>query len=207
VLISALGRAIKNSAFSLTELLIALLLGSLLLIMVISLYVTGITTATKSMKMSRLRADLHAIIAMIETDIRRAGYGGSDYLVGSSGTKTIDINSDNNCIVYYYNHNGSPSLENSNKMAFSLKNNSVKFKTNVAQVADIVCAVSSGWSSISDDKFIKITNLSFTEAQTSNAVATMRSVEIALAGELISDSRYSHAIATRIQVRNVEFTH
>ncbi|PKF62005.1 pilus assembly protein PilW [Psychromonas sp. psych-6C06] len=195
----------SKRGFSLVELLIALLLGTVLLAMVIGLYVTGVSTGAKSLKYSRLRTDLQSIVAMMETDFRRAGYGGSDYLVGASSNKTIDINASNDCIVYYYNHNDTATVESSNQMAFSFKDNTVKFKSGVGKVANVVCAVTTGWTDVSDNNFIKITALSLTESVTSSASATMRSVKIDLSGELVSDSNYAHSIATRVQVRNLEF--
>jgi prepilin peptidase dependent protein B len=195
----------KKLGFSLVELLIALLLGSVLLAMVIGLYVMGVSTGAKSLKYSRLRTDLQSIVAMIETDVRRAGYGGKEYLVGVGGAKSIDINSSENCIVYYYNHNETSAVESSNKMAFSLKGDVIKFKAGVGQVADTVCAITTGWTAISDDQFVTITNFTLTESIVSSASATIRSVKIELAGELVSDANYNHSIATRVQVRNLEF--
>ncbi|MCP4321845.1 MAG: prepilin-type N-terminal cleavage/methylation domain-containing protein [Psychromonas sp.] len=194
-----------NNGFSLVELLIALLLGSMLLAMVISLYVTGVSTGAKSLKYSRLRTDLQSIIAMLETDIRRAGYGGSSYLVGAIGNKGIDINSDQNCIVYYYDHNETSTVESSNKMAFSFKDSAIKFKSNVGQIAEDVCDITTGWTNISDDQFVTITMLTLTEDVVSSAAATIRSVKIELSGELVSDSSYNYSITTRVQVRNFEF--
>jgi len=193
--------------FSLVELLIAFFLGSVLLAMVIGLYVACVSTGSKNLKMSRLRTDLQSLVALIETDIRRAGYGGSDYLVGASGKSTIDINSNGDCIVYYYNHNDTIALESSNMMAFNLQSDSVRFKTGVGKIANEVCAVSTGWESVSDTNIIKITKLSFTDTVTSDVTTTQRSVTLELAGELVSDSRYSYSIKTHVQVRNVEFTY
>lgn len=195
-----------NNGFSLVELLISLLLGSLLLVMVISLYVSSVSAGAKNLKFSRLRTDLQSLIAMIETDIRRAGYGGSEYLVGASGHKTIDINSAEDCIVYYYNHDDSVVLASNNKMAFSLKENSVKFKNNVTQIVDTACENTSGWRGVSDDGFVKITELIFNEHVVANVATTIRSVEIKLSGELVSDDSYQYSITTHVQVRNIEFS-
>jgi len=198
-------QAPKYHGFSMVELLIVLLLGSFLLVMITRLYVSEVSGGAKNLNMSRLRADLQSMMAMIETDIRRAGYGGSEYLVGLNGTKTIDINSAEDCIVYYYNHNRSATLENSNRMAFRLKDNSIRFKTGVSQLAEIACSVTTGWSNISDNEFLNITMLNFTEHVTSSANATMRSVDITLTGELSSDSDYYHSVSSHVQIRNMEF--
>lgn len=199
----------ERSGFSLVELLISLLLGSLLLTMVIGLYVTGVSTGASSLQYSRLRTDLQSIMAMLESDIRRAGYsGGLDhYLVGINGDKSVDINDGKNCIVYYYNHDHSKTIDSSNKMAFSLKDNAVKFKSGVVPVANNACAEVSGWRDISDAGFVKISTLSFNESILSSATVTLRSVEIELVGELVSDHHYSHSVSTRVQVRNAEFAY
>ena len=90
-------------------------------------------------------------------------------------------------------------------MAFSLRENTLKFKTGVEPVADKACSATSGWINVSDAAFIKINKLSFTEELSSSAEATVRSVRIELAGELVSDDRYNHSITTAVQVRNIEF--
>lgn len=194
-----------KSGFSLVELLIALLLGSVLLAMVVSLYVTSLSMGSKSLKYSRLRSDLQSIIAVLEVDIRRAAYGGEAYLVGFNGNKSIDINSSHNCIVYYYNHNNTSTIESSNQMAFSFKEGAIKFKSGVGQVADTVCTVTAGWSTISDVKFVTITSFILTENILSSASTTMRSVKIQLSAELVSDDNYTYSIATQVKVRNIEF--
>jgi len=195
---------IKNG-FSLVELLIALLFGLALLTMVLNLYVTNLSAGTKSLKYSRLRSDLQSIVAMLETDIRRAGYGGDEYLVGLNGNKSIDINSSQDCIVYYYNHDKSASIDSANQMAFSFKEGAIKFKSGVGQVADTVCAVTNGWIDISDAQFVTITHFNLTEEITSNALVTVRSVKIELSGKLTSDDNYTYSITTRVQVRNIEY--
>jgi len=193
--------------FSLVELLIALFLGTMLVTMVIGLYTTCISTGSKNLKMSRLRSDLQSLVALIETDIRRAGYGGSDYLVGVTGDQTIDINTSNDCIVYYYDHDNNGNLESADKMAFSFQNHIVKFKTGVGKIANTECVDKTGWENVSYPNIIKITELSFTEIATSTVTTTQRSIKLTLAGELVSDSSYHYSITTQVKVRNLEFTY
>jgi|GEM_PF-1977009 len=204
---------VVQKGFSLVELLIALLLGSVLLAMVIGLYVTGVSSGAKSLKYSRLRTDLQSIISVMETDIRRAGYGGQEFMVGSGAAQTVDsINSaEQDCIVYYYNHDAALSITDANKMAFRFVpgENEIQFGTGVGPLASDCYASGNGnWTALSDKQFIKITALDFTDltdSGASSASATMRSVQIELAGELVSDSRYTHSIKTKVQVRNLEF--
>lgn len=195
-----------HKGFSLVELLIALLLGSVLMVIVISLYTTSVSTSVKSLKYSRLRTDLQSIISLMETDIRRAGYGGSGFMVGSGASKTVDIfsDTDKSCIVYYYKH--SDSNPSANKMGFRLDADKevIQFGTGVDPLA-ANCYDSGYWQALSDSQFIKITKLAFTEHQASSASATMRSVQIEISGALATDSTAQHALSSRVQVRNVEF--
>jgi prepilin-type N-terminal cleavage/methylation domain-containing protein len=192
----------KFKGFSLVELLIALLLGSVLITMVISLYVSSVSVGAKNLKYSRLRADLQSIALFMEMDIRRAGYGGSEFMVASGASKTIDI-ANNHCIVYSYKHS---STSNENKMGFRLSpsKDAIQFGTGVDPLA-INCYSSGYWQAISDNEFIKITQLDFMESEVSSALTTMRSVQIDIKGELLTESEIEYSIRTRVQVRNLEF--
>ena len=192
----------EDKGFSLVELLIALLLGAMLVTMAISFYVSSVSLSAKNLKYSRLRADLQSIVLFIEMDIRRAGYGGSEFMVASGAGKTIDT-ANNNCIVYSYKLS---SAKNENKMGFRLspEKDAVQFGTGVDPHA-INCYSSGYWQAISDNKFIKITQLDFTESEVSNGLTTMRSVKIDITGELLAASEIKHSLSTKIQVRNLEF--
>lgn len=201
---------VMHRGFSLVELLIATLLGSLLLAMVIGLYVTGVSSGAKNLKYSRLRADLQSIISVMEADIRRAGYGGSAFMVGSGAVKTVDyINTETqDCIVYYYDHDQTEVITDDNKMGirFIPAKNEIQFGTGVGPLAaDCYESGNGSWQALSDKRFIKVTALEFNDSVVSSAAATMRSVQISITGELASDSQYQHTINTKVQVRNLEF--
>lgn len=198
----------KKKGFSLVELMLALLLGSVLLAMVIGLYVTGVSSGAKSLKYSRLRTDLQSIMAIMETDIRRAGYGGGDFLVGSGGTKTVDTltSGTSRCLIYSYNHNSAATITDKNRMGFRFvaAENEIQFGNAVDPLATN-CYSTGHWTSLSDKQFIKITDLTFAESVVSSATASIRTVAIHLSAELVADGSYKHAINTRVQVRNLEF--
>lgn len=197
---------LKNG-FSLVELLIALLLGGTLLAMMINLYVTSVVTGTKSLRYSRLRADIQSIMYMMETDIRRAGYGGKLFMVGSGANKTVDTISNGNkhCIVYYYNHDDSSSITSADRMGIRLNvdNDEIQFGTGLDPIA-ANCYQSGYWKALSDNKFIKITKLRFTESLVSSGHATFRSIHIEINSELTSESTAQYSQSTKVQVRNPE---
>lgn len=199
----------KTSGFTLIEILISLLLGSVLLTMVIGLYVTNVTAGAKALKFSRLRTDMQALVGIMSDDIRRAGSGGVDFMVGVGKSKVIDtINtSAERCIVYAYNYDDSETVSSYHFMGFrySDTNQSVQF-TNGVDIQAVNCFDSGpSWQNLTDPNFFQVTDLTFVESIASNAQATIRSVDISVTGELKANSEYTHQIQTRVQVRNLEF--
>jgi len=201
----------KNSkaGFTFVEILICLLLGSLLLSMIIGFYITNVSGSTKTLQMSRLRTDLQALVGVIENDIRRAGYGGEQFMVGLDQSKMIDsINSSTQkCIVYSYNYNDATTPTTSHVMGFrySINSKSIQFGRKVNRQASN-CLTEGYWVNLTDPDFLKITALSFIETSNTNPASqiTLRSIKINITGELVENSEYSYQIATQVQVRNRE---
>jgi prepilin-type N-terminal cleavage/methylation domain-containing protein len=196
-----------KTGFTLVELMIALSLGSLLLSMIIGLYVNNVTNGDKALKISKLRTDLQAIIGLIENDIRRAGAGGEEFMVGASQQKIVDsINTETQqCVVYAYNYDQASSATNSHFMGFrySTTGKSIQFGKKVTPQAS-ECFNSGYWVNLTDPKFLEILDLSFSESITTNTQATFRSVEIKITAQLKSNSDYQHTITTKVQARNPE---
>lgn len=197
----------KVTGFTLIELLISLLLGSLLLIMLIGLYVNSVSASAKALKFSRLRTDLQAIVALMENDIRRAGYGGREYMVGSEQNKVFDILNleTQKCIVYAYNYDSAGNISSSYFMGFrySTDTQSLQFGRKVDKQA-INCFSSGYWSNLTDPNFLKITSLSFIESTAVIGQGTKRSLDISIEGELSANSDYKYKVKTRVQARNSE---
>jgi len=202
-----LSRHNLKNGFTLIELLIALLLGSLLLAMVIGLYVSNVSAGNKAVRLSRLRTDLQALVGIMENDIRRAGYGGVDFMVGSGQKKLVDSVNTNTqkCIVYAYNHNAASAVTSSHFMAFrySPKTNSIQFGRAVDLLA-VNCFKSGTWVNLTDPKFLKVTDLSFIESTSISPHARLRSVEIKVSAELY-EQQSSYQLSTQVQIRNPEY--
>ena len=75
----------QQHGFSLVELMISLVLGTLVIAMISSLYVSGVVNNINSIKYSRMKTDLQAVMHLMESDIRRAGYRGDtiSYALGT----------------------------------------------------------------------------------------------------------------------------
>ncbi|AGH81936.1 putative type IV pilus assembly protein PilW [Psychromonas sp. CNPT3] len=192
-----------NKGLSLTELLLSLLFGSLLSLMLFNVYLQSSTHALNSLKYMRLRNDLQSLMWVMEYDIRRAGYGGDNYQVGDLKNKSIDINDAKNCIVFYYNHDQSLSLQSRHKMGFLFDPNTFQIfvASNVLPRAS-QCS-SNRWRALSDVHFIKITALVFTEQVIIKNHKTTHYVHIKLQGELTGDPRYIYTLKTTLRLRNI----
>lgn len=197
----------KGMGFTLIELLISMLLGSLLLAMMISLYANSVSASANALQFSRLRTDLQSIAALIENDIRRAGFGGSDFMVGIDQDKVFDtINSETQkCIVYAYNYDTVEKISSSHFMGvrYSIEKKSIQFGRKVDTQA-INCFSGGYWVNLTDPNFLKITSLSFVESTAVIGQVTKRSVDITIEGELSANSDYKYKIKTRVQARNSE---
>jgi len=191
---------------SLVESLLVLLLGSTLLTIVIGLYVTTASTGIKSIETSRLRSNLQAINTLMVNDLRRAGYGGDEYLVGANKHKLIDLinTAKQDCIVYAYKHSGTVT---ENYMGFRLNQTTheIQFGTNTDSSA-INCYKEGKWIALSKREFMKVTDLDFTEIQSSNPNedGTMRKIQIRISAELTSNSQIKYSLNRLVQVRNIE---
>ena len=195
------------NGFTLIELLVSLLLGSLLLSMLIGLYVNSVSASAKAIQLSRLRTDLQAIVTLMENDIRRAGYGGSEYRVGLEQSMVFDIfNSETQtCIIYAYNYDSAEEITSSYFMGFrySSETQGIQFGRKVDKQATN-CFNSGYWSSLNNPDFLKITSLSLIESTAIIGQGTRRSIDISIEGELNAHSEYKYKIETRVQARNSE---
>jgi len=197
----------RAMGFTLIEVLISLLLGSLLLVMLISLYVNNVSASAKALKFSRLRTDIQGMLALMENDIRRAGYGGSEYMVGKERDKVFDIlnTETQKCIIYAYDYELSESISSSYFMGFrySTATQSLQFGSKVDPQA-INCFSHGYWVKLNDPNFLKITSLSLTESTAVIDHIIKRSVDIVMEGELTANSDYKYKAKIRVQARNRE---
>ena len=210
--------------------MLSLFLGAILLTMVIGLYVTTVLNGTKNANYSRLRTDMQAILSIMKTDIRRAGYGGENFLVKDDEGKNISVKITSlygkHCIIYSYDHNLDQQLNSNDKMGFcydqALK--TVQFVSNVGgnktwnEIWSCVtdggtwdaCMFAGNWVNISDPNFISITALTFKQSisssttETTATTATLRNITIHITGVLAANHDYTYSANSTILVRNAE---
>ena len=197
-----------KAGFTLVELMIALLLGSLLLVMVIGLYVKNVSESGDALKKSRLRTDLQSLVGLMENDIRRAGFGGKEFMVGFGQLQVFEsINSTTQkCIIYAYNYDDASHVASHHFMGFrySHSNKSIQFGKRVNPSVN-ECFSSGYWVNLTDPDFLQIINLDIVENTTFNGRTIFRRIDIKIVAQLKVDDDYAYEVNSRVQARNPEF--
>ncbi len=169
------------------ELMIALVISGVLFSGLMAIFIANLDHYRRTIDINRLTEELQAIMSVMTTEIRRAGYSGTANVDIGTHTNTnpfmangVDINVDatKDCILFAYDHNSDgilPSISSSyddERYGFRLLKNQV-MNTGTAAVNVIQtrgyggtysCTPSSGdgWQNLSDVHLINITNLQFT---------------------------------------------
>lgn len=179
----------NQKAFTLIELMIAILIGALVIGATLTIYVTTIRGSSNTLKLTRLNQDLGVTMLIMTNDIRRAGYWGgaivganltlnpfSDVAVRDIGDAVIGNPTvapvTGNCITYAYDADAyddpayDPGADSATPDAdeyfgFRLNNGAVQIKTSGTTSTDAQCD-DGVWVNLTDPDEINVTELTFT---------------------------------------------
>ena len=179
----------NQKAFTLIELMIAILIGALVIGATLTIYVTTIRGSSNTLKLTRLNQDLGVTMLIMTNDIRRAGYWGgaivganltlnpfSDVAVRDIGDAVIGNPTvapvTGNCITYAYDADAyddpayDPDADSATPDAdeyfgFRLNNGAVQIKTSGTTSTDAQCD-DGVWVNLTDPDEINVTELTFT---------------------------------------------
>lgn len=212
----------RNAGFTMVELMIAVGLNMLLFSALLAVYLANLDHYRRTLNIMRLNQQLQAVMTVISSDLRRAGYWANARTdVGlaqnnnpfmASGT---DVSITGSCILFSYDRdsNGSlPAVSSSiddERYGFRLINQAVQARPPGAAFS--CAAAANAWENLTDPNVIQITTLSF--VLNSSTVTTgpgtqgilMRSVDITLTGRLTSDNTVSKTLTQRVRIRNDKF--
>lgn len=214
----------KSQGLTLIELMIAMAINLLLLLALTSMFSSNVGHFNQVNKSDLLKQQLQSAMQMMVNDIRRAGYwanASNDIGTGqntnpfmAAGTD-IAVNGSNNCILFSYDYNkdGSlPSITNSSddeRYGFRLLNNAVQARPPGA--AFDCTASANAWENMTDTNLITVTALTFTLNTTSVPIGAasktvkIRSVDITLTGQLVSDATVTLTLTEHVRVRNDKY--
>ncbi len=180
----------SNNAFSLVELLIALAIGLIIIVTVISVYVSTTKKSRDLLLDIQLGEEITALSSLMLIDLRRAGFwqGAEPNSVNTADLSTqpfslinvdlindiakyklpfvININEKGDCISFAYDvaQDTLEQVDANDLFAFRLKQQQVQVLKNadVNAFAHDSCANNAGrWMSITDKRFVKIKKLHF----------------------------------------------
>lgn len=171
--------------FSLTELLISLAVGIVVVTGVIAIYASSVQSNVSTLNTIRLNQELRAAMDIMTRDIRRAGFRGNTVLAAAAGVQVANTTANefttpindlevgsiapgvNNCIAYSYdfNNNSAGGLDNADRRGF---------RRNVDGGRGVIVARNGGGAAvncafpsaqpITDPALVDITTLTFTLA-------------------------------------------
>lgn len=215
----------NHHGFTLTELLVALVLNAFLLIGLVSIFTSNLNHYRTSISVDRLNGQLEAAMLLMTDDIRRAGYwSNATNDIGTdqnnnpfmTSSTNISVNNSGNCILFTYdkNQNGSlPSISSSyddERYGFRLRSQAIQARPPGASFS--CTASTNAWENITDSNIIEITALNFTLTKTTLTVGpdtqgiVSRSVDITLTGRLSSDHSITRTLTQHVRIRNDKFT-
>jgi prepilin peptidase dependent protein B len=212
----------KILGFTLIELMIALAINAFLLAGLIDIFVYNLEHYRKVINTNQLNEQLQSAIYFMTNEIKRAGYSGTaandvnsgqNNNVFMSATNDITVNAGNNCILFAYDRSSDGSIPTINaavddeRYGFRLNNNAIQTRPPGATFA--CTATSSNWENMTDTNVISITNLQFTLNTTSllagSSHLSIRTVDITLTGQLVSDSSVTKTITAHVRIRNDKY--
>jgi len=181
----------KMSGFTLVELMISLVLGTIVISGLISVYVSTVTSSNDTLAMSKLSQQTSALMNIITSDVRRAGYWGQgamsldnyinrDPAINPFSTSSVSAlalidniagnniiagnsNSVGDCLVYTYDADDDGILDNEDIVGFRISGIKAQMKRlgNNGDARHDSC-VSGTWEDLTDSEVISVDALEFT---------------------------------------------
>lgn len=216
---------LKSAGFTLVELLIALAINAFLMVALIIVFVMNLDHYNSLLNNAVLNEQMQTAMEIMSGDIRRAGYwGNASNDIGTdqnnnpfmaSGTDISVGGTGNSCILLTYdrNNDGSlPSISSSyDDERYGYRLSGTTLQARPAGATFSCTASASSWENVTDSNIITITALTFTlNTQTitsgpgSRGIA-VRSVDITMTGQLVSDSTVTKTLTRHVRIRNEKF--
>lgn len=216
--------AAGQRGISLTELMISLSIGVLLMLGLTTFMSGTVVNNTSSIKTIQFNQEMRAAMTLMIRDLRRAGYWGSpNYTSGALsgvGYGTAYSNPFANldtgtagCILYRYDKNGNGTLESGEYFGFQLSGTGIQMLNN--GTSGSACGGSSGWSNLTNLSNLKITGLTFAETDSSpvytNGTSSgpnikVRYVTITLTAQCATDNKIQQTLQETIRLGNDLFS-
>lgn len=213
------------AGFTLAELMIALVLNAIIFTALIAIFMANINHYNASLSANRFNQQLQAIMELMASDIRRAGYwanangdigtnqNNNPFMNSVTGTDIV-TGASNTCILFTYDHASTgvlpavSSASDDDRYGYQLINQTIQ--TRPWGAAFTCPAAASAWENVLDPSIV-VTNLTFTlNTQTittgpASQGIILRSVDISLTAYLASNSTVTKTLTQHVRIRNDKF--
>jgi prepilin peptidase dependent protein B len=217
--------AAGQRGLSLTELMVSLSIGVLLMLGLTTFMSGTLVNNTSSVKTIQFNQEMRAAMTLMVRDLRRSGYWGStSYTTGalsgvgygstySNPFSNVDT-STANCILYRYDKNSNSTLDDGEYFGFKLSGTGIQMLN--SGTSSSACNGTSGWTALTNTSNLNITGLTF-EKTDSNPVYTtygaatgpnikVRYVTITLTAQCATDSNIQQTLKETIRIGNDLFS-
>jgi prepilin peptidase dependent protein B len=198
---------------SLVELMISMAIGLASLTAMASLVGHGIGLNSQLLAKSRLDEEINAIVALLVSDIKRAGYDANMISLVSDPTLPTSAFADslkvsnypaevaNSCVTFAYdrNQNGQLDTQNTNEhFGFRLKDKAIEMRI------DGLACNAGGWHDLTDPDVVKVIKLEFSIQRQALYGISANRIELILEAELKRDGSISKRVSTSFLVKNYD---
>lgn len=188
----------KQDGLTLIEMMIALLLATIVLATILTIFISNVKSSSENIKMIHLNQELRTITTFVADELKRAGYSAD-----ATSTDFIDeFNTDTaNCILYSYDADEDGIRDADERFGFKLENNAIAWTQNRTAVS----CNSGTWSQLSNPVVNPITAFTITPTSitTASAAILIENVEIELVGQVdLNPGLAVRRVRETVRVRN-----
>lgn len=214
------------AGFTLVELMVALVINALIFIFLLGIFSANLTHYNQILNTNRLNQQLDAIMQIMATDIRRAGYWSQEYTEAGTNTNTNPFQNSgtgtdvavggvgNSCITFSYDHNNTGTLPGISALAdddrYGYRLNGTNIQTRPWGATFSCGAAAAAWENMNNST-ITISALTFTlntYTITTGPGAqgiTQRSVDIVLTGYITTAPTITKTLTQHVRINNDYF--
>ncbi|WJG08494.1 prepilin-type N-terminal cleavage/methylation domain-containing protein [Aliiglaciecola sp. LCG003] len=210
-MLNNIAKAKLQAGFSLVELLIAMTISTATIASLTSFVAISGVTSAKFLAKMRLSEELDTIMSLLTSELRRAGYNGNAHQAALSLEHSQSVfwqqwqlshyagESMNSCIEFAYDRNNNGRLDTEDgdeRYGFRLRDRALEMRQ-----AGSPCE-SGGWQDLSDNSFVRVTQLTFRATTEQLAGLTRFQINISLSAHLHSHPELSIQRQQTIRVSN-----
>lgn len=213
----------EQHGFSLTEILIAMVITMIVAAAVLTLFSGSMSSSQRLLDQGRLDRELQTIVDIIASDVQRAGFWkdantSNNNPFMQTGTTDITINAGQDCILFTYDRDmdgvlpAMTSVSDDERYGYRLNGGVIQFRP---YGADFNCAAANdNWSNLTNSNEITITT--FTMTLNNQAVdldgdapgtetTHYRTVTVTMTGALTNNSSVTKTVTRTIKVYNNKY--